>query len=398
MTPWRRNRSGGPDPRFPGHVAAFGLLWALAVLPILAGLLEPRLLERLLLPSGIGPGYIQQDWWAFYGGARAGWDGAALNPWDAPSFAAYVGAPTRLLWLYPPTMLLLLAPFGALPFGAVKVAWIGTCLGASLLLARLAAGTYRRSALVALSPAGWVALFVGQPGAVFGLWLAAGLRLARGRPLVAGVCLALLTVKPQYALLAIPFLAVVGAWKALRTAVVLSLALAGASWLAFGGRTWRWFLDSLAEGAGSTYLQAVGHPVRINAMNALAGLGIPTPPAWALYGILWCVAVAGLVRLRDRTSTELLAAYALAASACVAPYFLVYDYFPVYAAILMVRAEAPRLSAWHGAVHLAVWLAPLVPFLFVSPLAPTLLWPLNVACAGAIYRAASGGAPAPAAA
>lgn len=396
MSARRGDGPGGPGPPPTGQPVVVVLLWALAVLPILAGLVEPRLLERLLLPSGIGPGYIQQDWWAFYGGARAGWDGAAMNPWDAELFDAYVGAPTRLLWLYPPTMLLLLAPFGALPFGAAKVAWVGACIGASVLLARVAAGTYRRSALVALSPAGWVALFVGQLGAVFGLWLAAGLRLSRARPLAAGACLTLVAVKPQYGLLVIPFLAAAGAWKALRNAAILSLALAGASWLVFGGRAWRWFLESLAEGAGSSYLQAVGHPVRINAVNALAGAGIPTPPAWALYGFLWCVAVAGLVRLRDRTSLELLAAYALAASVCVAPYFLVYDYFPMYGAILLVRTEAPRLPAWHGALHLAVWLAPLAPFFLVSPLAPTLLWPLNVLCAGAIFRAASVGSAQPA--
>ena len=51
----------------------------------------------------------------------------------------------------------------------------------------------------------------------------------------------------------------------------LNRARQSSSWQRCGGRTWRWFLESLVEGAGFTYLQAVGH--RFDPHVPVAGMG-----------------------------------------------------------------------------------------------------------------------------
>lgn len=381
-----------PGARVPRSILLGGL-GLLAILPFLAGLIEFRLLERMFLPLEISPESIQQDYWAFYGGARAGWTGVAANPYHPDTFAGYVGTPSRLLWLYPPVLLLLLAPFGALSYGASKVLWVGSALIASIVLARLTLGTFRRSLLVAFSPLGWASLFIGQFSAFFGLLLVVALRFARSRPVLAGACIALLTVKPQYGLLVIPFLVLTRSWKALRVATAFTLLLILLSGMVYGWRIWEWYFQAMIQGAPADYVRQRGSPVRITFLNALAATGLPAPPEWLAYGLLLILAAAGLLRIRDRDA-GLKVAYVLAASSCIAPYFFVYDYFLLYGGILLAVSAGRRLAWWHAPVFLAIWLSPVVPlFFFVDPVVPAVLWPMNVLGTLAIFRLAMREAP-----
>src|SRR5260370_11712059 len=65
------------------------------------------------------------------------------------------------------------------------------------------------------------------------------------RPLLSGICLGLLSYKPQYGLLFPLVLIAASQWTVFFTAGVVAVAMAFASWLAFGTGSWQAFFHWL---------------------------------------------------------------------------------------------------------------------------------------------------------
>jgi hypothetical protein len=354
---------------------------------------------HIFLPGEISGGEAQQDYAAFYGAAKAALAGAAADIYDPQTFQQAIGAETTLLWLYPPPMLFALAPFGLLPYGAAKILWVLIGLGAAFAIGRTTTGARLPAALLAISPASFAALYVGQVSAVFALLLTVGLMLSTKRPLLAGACFALLTIKAQYGLMVIPFLIAMRAWKAMAAAAIFSIVMIGLSALVFGADMWRAFFDSLLNGVHASYYQSGGHPGRVTLSDAFKAAGLAAPPALALYGPLIAAAVAGLFVIARRAPAPLVVAYTLAASALVSPYLFVYDYFMFNAAILIVAATTPSIKPHFAYALIAVWFAPIAPFIGGSPATPAFLWPLSALATAVLFLMAreSFAKPAPAA-
>lgn len=345
---------------------------------------------RLFLPGPIGADGAQQDYAAFFGAASFALSGAAGNLYEPGVFQRAIGAETTLLWLYPPPMLFVLAPFGLGSYAIAKSLWVLTTIACAFGVGRLASGTNVWGAFTAISPAAFATLFVGQISAFFALLLTAGMMLAERRPILAGACFALLTLKPQYGLLVIPFLIVTRAWKAIIAAALFSILMILASALVFGAEMWRDFFQSLLNGVHAAYYQSGGHPGRITLSDAVKALGVDAPPAWALYASLLAVAIAGLVTIAKGAPRPLLIAYTLAATALICPYLFVYDFFIYNAAILLAARQLPVLRSMQAYALAALWFAPIVPFIGGSPLTPAILWPITALGGVAVYTIAVG--------
>jgi len=289
---------------------------------------------RLFLPTEMLAGGEQQDYLAFYGAARATLTGDVDALYDKQGFQDAIGLQTTLLWLYPPTMLVFIAPFGLLDYGVAKTVWALITLAGAFGLGRLVTGSNVYGLASMISPVAFAALYVGQISVVFALLLVMGLMFARSRPIVAGLCIAVLTVKPQYGLLVIPFLVATRAWKALGTATLASLILIAASVMVVGTEIWREFFDSLVRGMHVNTYVADQQTGRITLSNAIIGAGFGAPPAVFMYVPLFLVLVAALTGIRCIGSCHLYIAFVLAAGALAAPYLLVYDFFIFNAAIL----------------------------------------------------------------
>ena len=341
---------------------------------------------RLFLPGEILAGDEQQDYAAFFGAGLFALSGEAGNLYDPGFFQSAIGAETTLLWLYPPPMLFILAPFALLPYGAAKILWILASISCAFAIGRLASGTNAWGAMTAFSPAAFATLFVGQISAFFGLLLLAGLVLAEKRPTLAGICLAILTLKPQYGLLVIPFLIVTRAWKAIGAAIFFSLLMIALSAAAFGVDMWRDFFQSLLNGVHAAYYQSGGHPGRITLSDAVKALGFAAPPAWVLYPPLVALAIAGLVTLAKRAPRPLLIAYTLAASALICPYLFVYDFFIYSAAVLLAATQTPSLKPIETYALAALWLAPIAPFIGGALITPAIVWPVTALGVISLYR------------
>jgi len=158
---------------------------------------------------------------------------------------AHFGVNPLLPWLYPPTYLLLLLPFGLLPYNAALAVWLGTTLGGYLFIIRRIAPHPRVLWWALAFPGIYMNLFYGQNGFLSGIFLGGGLLLLERSPGAAGFFLALLTYKPHLAVLVPVALAAGRRWRALLAMVAWTAALILAATLALGTHPWVAFFSHI---------------------------------------------------------------------------------------------------------------------------------------------------------
>lgn len=166
---------------------------------------------------------FRNDFRLVYGAALAAWTHGYGHLYDlSAQKAATEALGSGFYWqpfINPPPLAWLATPFLALPFDLSLVLWSALLLAAAglawwlvapgLLLARLA----HLALFVGVFPTAF-GLMVGQPVALVAAAVAASWWLAQHeRPLLAGVVLSLVALKPQLALLAPLCLLVAGRWR-----------------------------------------------------------------------------------------------------------------------------------------------------------------------------------------
>jgi len=182
------------------------------------------------------------------GQALVNYDDAALH---AKQVAMGIDAHRINPFPYPPTLLLLLAPLGALPLPLAFWLFIGLT-GASFVIA-MAAGRWKdfRWPLMAVAaPATGIAIVAGQSGLLTGALMIGGFRLATSRPLLAGVLFGLLTFKPQLGVLIPVALLSAGLWRVAASAFLTTLVGVVVSGLLFGFDLWPAWWRQLRDYAG----------------------------------------------------------------------------------------------------------------------------------------------------
>jgi len=309
------------------------------------------------------------------------------------------GLPEFFPFAYPPSFMLLLAPLAPLSFAAAYLAWIAPAALAYLTLgARLLSwAVSARVALAALAllPASTLTLVYGQSGFLTAALLLAALALLPARPLAAGVCIGLLTVKPQLGLLLPLALMALGAWRALAAAALTALALAAASALAFGAETWPSWLAGMAlhaqgsADAGAKYTAIMATPLaaftRLGAPRALALAGQAAASLFAAL-TLWRACRAGLT---PRAMVLLLLGGIVAT-----PYAFVYDTPAAMAGTLLHLLHARRAAGGIGRVDLVLGIAVLLGPAFVFAAAPAPVLPLALLALYVRVALAPSGSPA----
>jgi hypothetical protein len=182
-----------------------------------------------------------EDFLNFWSGAQMAITGRVLSIYDMAAFhdfqVAVVGNAIDLYhFSYPPTLLALIAPFALFPYPLAWAVWqIG---GWATFAAALRAWGFKRGWFLAFA---WPAVFVNAVSGQAGAWIAAivgwGLILLPRRPVLSGVILSVLTVKPQlFWLIPIAFMAG-REWRAL-AGLAVGAALILLSSLMFGIEAW----------------------------------------------------------------------------------------------------------------------------------------------------------------
>jgi Glycosyltransferase family 87 len=332
---WQRYMDVAKDPR-PGAtpprsasrtIRLTGLILGLCYLTVLGGAFLKG--DFLLDPQGRP---IANDFVNVAGAGRLALDGAPAAAYDWPThkdaevrvighdFADYYG------WHYPPPFLFVAAALATLPFFAA--AMVSLLVTFAVYVAALWGILGRTGIFVALGfPAALWNVTAGQNGFLTAALIGGTLGLLERRPALAGVCLGLLTYKPQFGLLFPLVLIADRRWLTIGAAAATATGLAGLSWLAFGGASWQAFVHwmpitgrvVLGQGhADFGRLQSVFGFVRAH--------GGDEPLAWSVQAALSLALAAALVWLwRSRAPFDLKAAALAAATLLVTPYVYMYD-------------------------------------------------------------------------
>jgi hypothetical protein len=228
---------------------------------------------------------------------------------------------------YPPVTLLYAWLFAWLPYPLALLVWLG---GTGVLFA-LAARPYCRGAGVPmwaalLAPACLINLWAGHYGFLIGaLWLGAFHWLDR-KPVLAGVLIGLMVVKPHLAVLAPLVLLRQRAWLAFAAAAATAILLVGLSMLLFGMELWRVYLGetALLQAAMVDDVGAFFLTMMPTLSPSLAIIGLPT--ALALVVQLMVAAGAIVLLLWALPADPRKAGLATAiATFLVLPYAFAYD-------------------------------------------------------------------------
>jgi hypothetical protein len=346
------------------HVIAVALALIIAALAI--RVIEVSGMRDNTLPSGAPLG---GDYVAFYAAANAAAVGDAALIYDATTFEALLqehGPPRErygLTWQYPPTYYFVVLPLVFFGFKAGYLFWSG--LGAvGFLAAQRAFGLAPLYVLViAAAPSTNHAFVTGQNGFLTAVLIGAAALFAKEKPIIAGLCAALLTVKPHLGLLIpIAFIAI-GAWRAFAIAAAGAMALIAASLAAFGAEAWLAFFEGARAVSGNV---AAGVMPLFKMASPFAALRLAGAPAeLAVTGQILATltaAVAAFVTWRRVQATELRAAVLIVLSLFAAPYSFYYEFviLALPLALLVRRAMASNWLPFEQALIATVFLAPLL--------------------------------------
>ena len=236
--------------------------------------------------------------------------------------------PGNFAWHYPPPFLFIAAALAHFPYAIAFAGWAATSFLPYLAAMRAIVGRSFGLLLAAAFPVVFTNTLVGQNGFLTASLIGSTLVLMPRWPVLSGICLGLLSYKPQYGLLFPLVLIAASQWRVFLTAGAVTLLMAGLSWLAFGTESWQAFVHWMPMFNQAFLVEGRAPWGKLQSIFGLTHyFGGPESLAWTLQSIM-SAAVAVLLTLlwRRRDIRYELKAAALAAGALlVTPYLFLYD-------------------------------------------------------------------------
>lgn len=349
-----------------------------------------------------------QDWMVFYTAVRAFLDGEPGRIFDGHwmtgtinrRYTDWLSVPLNYHpWLYPPHFLLLLLPFGLLPFGASYALFLA--LSFVLLVLVLAniprptnATLFTAAALLLFPQTAFIA-FTGQNSFLTAALLIAGIGLLERRPVVAGLILGIVSYKPQLFLM-VPVALLAGRhWTAIAAGVASTATLALVSLAVFGTGLWQdWLHAMLASGDNYQEWVLAARRGGQSLYACLLAIGVPPRVCDIAQGAATLAsAIVVWWGFRRPMAAELRLMLLLAASVFAAPHLSCQDAILLAAAALLLFRRIGETRPFPGEIALlgAVWFAELFDppaILKIGIMTPVLL---VLFMAAVIRRARSGG-------
>jgi arabinofuranan 3-O-arabinosyltransferase len=230
-------------------------------------------------------------------------------------------------WHYPPPFLFVAAFLAQFPYAVAFIGWVSVSLVPYLLTMRAIVGRPFGWLLAAAFPVVLTNTLVGQNGFLTASLVGGMLVLLPTRPILAGICLGLLSYKPQYGLLFPLVLIAASQWTVFVTAGIVAAAIAAMSWLAFGTESWQAFFHWLPMFSQAFLTEGRAPWGKMQSIFALVRyFGGGEPLGWALQWTMIATAAVALVLLwRSRVRYSLKAAALAAGTLLVTPYLFLYD-------------------------------------------------------------------------
>jgi hypothetical protein len=315
---------------------------------------------------------------------------ADANVYDAAAHIAaqqrYFAAPhAYTAFFYPPPFLPVVYPLGFLSYFAALAAWLVLTGAAFVAIGRQwlrSCGLHWPLWLLTIAfPPVLITVTHGQTAFLVAALLGAGVLWTGPRPLLAGVCFGLATIKPQFGVLVPIVLLVTGEWRVIAAAVLTAVVVGLVATLAFGPQVWGDWLAVSREAQAALEHGAVGFGKMQSPFAAARLLGASVALAYALQGVV-SIAVAGALAWTGwRRGYSLALGSAMLAGALLATPFLL-DYDLVLLAFPLVWLASVGFRPWEKliaalAFAIALFARPLGVFLGI-PTVPFVLIPLFV--------------------
>jgi hypothetical protein len=237
---------------------------------------------------------------------------------------SYVG---NFAWHYPPPFLFVAAFLAQFPYGIALAGWALASLVPYLVMMRAIVGRPFGLLLAGAFPVVLANTLVGQNGFLTAALIGGTLYLLPTRPILAGICLGLLSYKPQYGLLFPLVLVAASQWRGFISAGVTAAVIAALSWLAFGTESWLAFFHWMPRFSQAFFTEGRVTFYKMQSVFALVRMmGGSEPLAWIFQSMIsGALAVSLVVMWRSRMRYELKAAALATGTLLMTPYLFLYD-------------------------------------------------------------------------
>jgi arabinofuranan 3-O-arabinosyltransferase len=323
-------------------------------------------------PEGLG---IPTDFVNVWAAGRLALEGHPAQAWDwdiqkqVELALLHQDFPGYFAWHYPPPFLFVASLLAKLSYTAAFMLWVSVSFVPYLAVMRAIVGRPFGLLLAVGFPMVFNNALVGQNGFLTAALIGGTLYLMPARPVLSGICLGLLSYKPQYGLLFPIVLIAASQWTVFFTAGIVAVAMALVSWLAFGTESWQAFFHwmpmfsqaFLTEGKATWWkLQSLFSLVRY--------FGGAEQLAWLCQWMLTAAVAAALVLMwRSRVSYPLKAAALAAGTLLTTPYLFMYDMMVLAIPVaFLVRIGLATGFRRYELAGLGFALAMIVSFIFLG--------------------------------
>ena len=272
-------------------------------------------------------------------------------------------------WHYPPPFLFVASFLAQFPYAVAFIGWAAFSMVPYLAVMRAIIGRNAGLVLAIGFPATFINILVGQNGFLTASLIGGMLYLLPTRPVLAGICLGLLSYKPQYGLLFPLVLIAAAEWTVLFTAAIVTVTIAGASWLAFGTESWQAFFHWIPMFSQAFLTEGRAPWFKMQSIFAFVRyVGGTEQLGWIFQWVLTAAIAVVLVAMwRSRLPYALKAAMLAAATLLTTPYLFMYDLVVLGIAVaFLIRAGLDEGFARHEVMALALVFALLATFLFLG--------------------------------
>lgn len=280
--------------------------------------------------SGLG---IPTDFVNVWAAGRLALDGHPAHAWDwhiqkqvevallGQDFTGYFA------WHYPPPFLFVASLLAHFPYAVAFIGWALVSLVPYLAMMRAIVGHPFGLLLAVAVPMAFNNVLVGQNGFLTAALIGGTLYLMPVRPILSGICLGLLSYKPQYGLLFPLVLIAASQWTVFFTAATVTLAMALASWLAFGTESWQAFFQWMPMFSQAFLTEGKAPWWKMQSLFALVRtFGGTEALAWIFHWIFaFSVAVVLALMWRSRLRYSVKAAALATGTLLTTPYLFMYD-------------------------------------------------------------------------
>jgi arabinofuranan 3-O-arabinosyltransferase len=230
-------------------------------------------------------------------------------------------------WHYPPPFLFVASFLAQFPYAVAFIGWVSVSIVPYLAVMRAIVGRGFGLVLAIAFPMVMSNTLVGQNGFLTAALIGGTLYLLPTRKVLSGICLGLLTYKPQYGFLFPIVLIAASEWRVFFAAGATAIVVAFASWLAFGTESWQAFFHWMPTFSQAFLVEGKATWWKLQSLYSLVRyLGGTEQLAWIFQWVLTAAVATTLVAMWRSNVRYSLKASALAVGTLLTtPYLFMYD-------------------------------------------------------------------------